>query len=93
MTETIVFPNTVGCDIHRAKLMISQKLHSNYYFFREVYHKANRKNSSKLLEPQQLNEIILYIDEKYNCIAKTPSWTGIYASSVSERQYLEDDQF
>ena len=70
--EVLRFPNVVGLDVERAKVSIRTKLCGKYAFFTLRQWTRNRKRET--LAPQRDNEIILYIDDKFQCVAKTPEW-------------------
>ena len=69
--EVIRFPNVVGLDVERAKVSIRTKLCGKYAFFTMKPWTRNRKREEVA---QRDNEIILYIDDKFQCVAKTPEW-------------------
>lgn len=69
--EVIKFPNVVGLDVERAKISIRTKLCGKRAFFTLRDWTRNRKRE-KL--SQRDYEIILYIDDKFQCVAVTPEW-------------------
>jgi len=83
------FPNAVGMDINRAKAYIQGKLGNTRVFFQEVIYKANRKNALSI-EPRD-NQVVLWIDEKWNCVAKTPSFKGRIVQQNEGEYYSDND--
>ena len=83
------FPNAVGMDVQRAISHMKQKLGRTRVYFKEMTYKPNRKNNTSI--SCQPNEILLWIDEKWNCVAKTPVFKGVVISEQNEGEYYSDN--
>ena len=90
MYITASFPNVVGCDLYRATRMILFGLPNMVVKFKVVPYLRNRKHKPMCIEQ---NTVVLYYDEKYQAVAKTPRFAGyqetdeLSETSVDDRDY------
>ena len=84
------FPNVVGCDLYRATRMIQFGLPNAIVKFKIVPYLRNRKHKPVYVEQ---NTVILYYDEKYQAVAKTPHFAGYQEVDDYSEGSLDDRDY